>query len=790
MIRRLLLILIGICSCLVLFFLFVPSLFNSYLAPRLTPVLPFEDAELQLIRLTPEKAELSASLGSMENSAISLPRLEVQYSPESLRHMELESITLISPSIFLQEQDGNIILPGITTNKTTSKSSTGIILPASVRQIELQDARLSLKRSDGSTLTLTLNGSANLQFSDLPQDNNKKLSKLTLQCITSGLLDTSIQLKLQESETGYTVKLQASIVKLSQLKSFLKDMKLTSFTGQLELVSDLHLDPQLDLKDFSLSTSLKNGGLSTADLKIEAGNKANTTVLHITGNSRQAEYQVENLTLTSGISARISAKGAIDFEQQQLTGKTTLDITDQLAPLDIQFEGKKEKGVTALDYRINLEQFQHPDYTLKGLKGYGSITSDATGLNGDTNLSIESLLSPPKEVGVQALNLTLPFSWPAGQQVEIRNALLSASRILFRDNTVAKFNAKGESHGGSFSVRSELDLLDQPGFKVHCATDGDSLNHVTSNCNMAETVVRNQDFPEWLELPDDIDFSGNISFSLHSVINETKLDTSLVAHLRDGRFSSGENQITGIQTDLYFPYLPALESDIAQLLTIDSMQIGRVAFSNAKIRYRIENDHSLFIEKAKTNWCSGSLESGSIRFTLPVDEIETTLYCDRLNFSQLLDQFGISDTSGDGSLNGKLPVILSSKGIQFDDGFLFSTPGNSGIVRFNNTGQLRQGLGAAAESASLDYTMQAMEDFSYNWTRLTFNSDQGELLLNMELDGKPTFPLPFGYVNGQIAPITQGQGIQHPIRLDVNFRLPLEEMFRYGKDIQSIMENM
>lgn len=790
MIRRLLLILIGICSCLVLFFLLVPSFFNSYLAPRLRPVLPFEDAELQLIRLTPEKAEFSASLGSMKNSAISLPRIEMQYSPESLRHMELERITLISPSIFLQEQSGNIILPGITINTTNSESSTGIILPASVRQIELQDARLSLKRSDGSTLTLTLNGSANLQFTDLPQGNNKKLSKLTLQCITSGLLDTSIQLKLQESETGYTVKLRTSIVKLSQLKSFLKDMKLTSLAGQLELVSDLHLDPQLDLKDFSISTSLENGSLSTADIRLEGGNKAKTPIFHVTGNSRQAEYQIENLMLTSGITARVSTKGTIDIERQQLTGNTVLDISDQLAPFDIHFEGKKENGATQLDYRINLEQFHHPDYTLKGLKGNGTITSDDTGVNGEATLVVDSLLSPPKEVEVQALNLTVPFAWPAGQQVEIRNALLSASRILFRDNAVAGLSAKGESHGGSFSVLSELDVLGLPGFKVHCATDGESLNHITSNCNMAETVVRNQDFPEWLEIPDDIDFSGNISFSLHSIINETEVNASLMVHLRDGEFSSGENQITGIKTDLYFPNLPPLESSIAQPLTIDSIQIGRVAFSNAQLRYRIESGQSLFIEKAKVNWCSGSLESGSIRLTLPVDEVETTLYCDRLNFSELLDQFGISDTSGNGALNGKLPVTLSSKGIQFDDGFLFSTPGNSGIVRFNNTGQLRQGLGAAAQSSSLDYTMQAMEDFSYNWTRLTFNSDQGELLLNMELDGKPTFPLPFGYVNGQIAPIAQGQGLQHPIRLDVNFRLPLEEMFRYGKDIQSIMENM
>jgi hypothetical protein len=86
--------------------------------------------------------------------------------------------------------------------------------------------------------------------------------------------------------------------------------------------------------------------------------------------------------------------------------------------------------------------------------------------------------------------------------------------------------------------------------------------------------------------------------------------------------------------------------------------------------------------------------------------------------------------------------------------------------------------------------MKALENFSYNWAKLSFNSQQDDLLIAMQLDGEPADPLPFGYKNGQIVPSSQGPGLQHPIRLDVNFRLPMHDLFQYGKSIQSFMENM
>ena len=59
--------------------------------------------------------------------------------------------------------------------------------------------------------------------------------------------------------------------------------------------------------------------------------------------------------------------------------------------------------------------------------------------------------------------------------------------------------------------------------------------------------------------------------------------------------------------------------------------------------------------------------------------------------------------------------------------------------------------------------------------------------MTLELDGKPRSALPFSFKNGMIVESAQGEGLQYPIRLDVNFRLPLAELFQLGQTINSIM---
>ena len=85
-----------------------------------------------------------------------------------------------------------------------------------------------------------------------------------------------------------------------------------------------------------------------------------------------------------------------------------------------------------------------------------------------------------------------------------------------------------------------------------------------------------------------------------------------------------------------------------------------------------------------------------------------------------------------------------------------------------------------------------MEDYDYSWAKLNITTEGEDVLLKMQLDGKPANPLPFVYRKdiGSFAKIEAGvEGSRFQgIRLDVNFRLPLNKIMQYKDLIQMIQQ--
>ena len=72
------------------------------------------------------------------------------------------------------------------------------------------------------------------------------------------------------------------------------------------------------------------------------------------------------------------------------------------------------------------------------------------------------------------------------------------------------------------------------------------------------------------------------------------------------------------------------------------------------------------------------------------------------------------------------------------------------------------------------------------------NTEGENLLLQMQMDGKPAKTLPFIYskdVGGFIRVEAEGEGSRFQgIRLDVNFRLPLNKLLQY-RDLIKMINN-
>jgi len=288
----------------------------------------------------------------------------------------------------------------------------------------------------------------------------------------------------------------------------------------------------------------------------------------------------------------------------------------------------------------------------------------------------------------------------------------------------------------------------------------------------------------------DLDMTAKGSFVLEN--NQMKTGAELTIHGGTLALPDMDITATGIRGSLAVKDLADLTSFPGQVLTIDEIKAADFVFSDADIRFTLEEDHHVVIENTRLKWCNGVVSTESVRFPSSDGSVSVTVYCDRIALDQLLEQLGGLHSQGKGTLNGRIPVRFKDGDISFDNGFLFSTPGKGGRIIINNPRKLVAGIPVESPRfVQLDLAAEALKDFEYTWARLTFNTDKDTLTVNMELDGKPGRVLPFVYKKevGAFVRVDAASPGSHfqGITLDVNLHLPFNQVMRFGNKIQKLL---
>jgi hypothetical protein len=241
--------------------------------------------------------------------------------------------------------------------------------------------------------------------------------------------------------------------------------------------------------------------------------------------------------------------------------------------------------------------------------------------------------------------------------------------------------------------------------------------------------------------------------------------------------------LEGIDLAVRMDDLPAFKSARKQRLQVTRLKLGDIEAQDLTVDFQLENDHTLFLEQAGLKWCQGRVNASALRIDSGKADYDLTLYCDRLNLAELLEQLGAARASGKGSVNGRIPIRFKDGRLSFDDGFLYSTPGQSGTIRLSGTGALLAGLPPGSpQHTQLDIATEALKDYSYRWAKLLLMSEKEILLLKLQLDGKPNRRLPFAYNQalGRFMRVKgSGQAEFKGISIDLNFRSPLNEIIHY-----------
>jgi len=414
------------------------------------------------------------------------------------------------------------------------------------------------------------------------------------------------------------------------------------------------------------------------------------------------------------------------------------------------------------------------------------------------------ILSSKLKTKVSGINIELPVYYP--QSSKKPYGKYSISSILY--DKKYDFFIKGEILPITFNraenkFNYKFKILGDAGFNLlpQIKTQFDSIIGFDDIGLQASLEVKTNSFKfnesdlKKLFLQKNVsqDFSFNISLNSKVDFSGNKLQSSMSLDVNDGQIVLPDNNLTvkGINTQVRFDDLLALTTVPGQVVTIDLIEKEKIKIDNAKIIFTIEKGKSLLIENVKFKWCNGLVSTEAIRFPQANNEYSLSLYCDRLEMTQLLKQVGDFNAQGSGTLNGRIPVLYSKGNISFENGFLFSTPGKGGKILIENSNKIIAGIPLdSPQFAQLDLAQEALQDFKYKWAKLKFHTNKETLFVNMELDGEPSKVLPFKYsreFGGFVRVDTSSPGSHFQgIKLDINLQLPFNEVLKSGNKLKSI----
>jgi hypothetical protein len=394
---------------------------------------------------------------------------------------------------------------------------------------------------------------------------------------------------------------------------------------------------------------------------------------------------------------------------------------------------------------------------------------------------------------------TIPLKFPVGNSA--KKGRLSIAAVRYEKLNLGAINAEVQqtASGISFSGKLKNHLI--PELSAKFIGESKLADPKDFETTAQFEIFYPQTGPEinlgkFLPAASGFTFKGKLLEKGNVIIAKGGLRATAQSTLSNASLRHRQNNIAveGIQMALFIPDLPKMRSAPGQKLKFARASIGDMNFENGVIDFQIESPRSVLVEKSHFKWCDGKVDAPAIRLKSGIQDYSLILYCDRLNLAKVLEQFGAASVEAKGELNGKIPIRYKKGQLSFQDGFLFTTPGETGKIRMTDTEILTAGIPPdTPQYVQMELARKALEDYDYAWAKLNLTTEGDDLLLNLQLDGKPAKSLPFVYRKdmGGFAKVeagVQGSTFQG-IRLDVNFRLPLNKIMQYKELIQMIQKS-
>ncbi|MGD2014660.1 MAG: YdbH domain-containing protein [Desulfobacterales bacterium] len=585
-------------------------------------------------------------------------------------------------------------------------------------------------------------------------------------------------------------------------------------TGEFKFVLLPSSDPRNNLLPFEVLASLPLHGGYTAEYRKDQSIEINVTSTPIQpSGDPAARFKFSQYDITTGMPAvNISGRGKLENLSTAYTIRIPrVKVTSQAKSIhlpQILLEGTADfvndgnvfpKAAFKLQSQNNRMLLSPARLSIADLIVSGKVKPMINGA-----IELEGLLQfngaggsvPVTGIKISGARGRIPLNWPPERQV--KQGDISIAALYHKKLNVGKIRGKIHQTPAGFSFQGRHINRLLPEMSLNFSGDAkllDTKDPVTKvNFNLLRPDQAAEiDLGKFLPGSEGVKANGKLMLTGDLAVDSSGLKGAIDLQVQNAslRIKKDKFAVEGIQLSLSIPELPGIRSAAGQHLVFSKIELGDLVANDGRIDFQIESPRTFLIEKMHFIWCEGKVETQSIRISPAEQNYLITFYCDRLKLAQVLGQFGAATAKGEGTVSGRIPLHYTNGKIRFDDGFLFSTPGQGGKIYLKGTDILTAGMTPnTPQYAQMELAREALKDYDYSWAKLNITSEGEDLLLQMQMDGKPARTLPFVYqkdIGGFVKVEAGSKGSKFQgIRLDVNFRLPLDKMLQYKELIKMI----
>ncbi len=563
------------------------------------------------------------------------------------------------------------------------------------------------------------------------------------------------------------------------------DAEMDTRTAAQEFLPGLTLPRPMDMQWMAEVSQIEKNALAFK-VKASAGQplelKNELVRLTNAGASLDIHGRYAQGTLTAEATAKMKrlelklADGRVTIPNPILTGKMALSPTD--AEAGSEFSGRIDLSKVKSSFGSTQMRFAKFDIQSAGRRAPG----DPWQFNADIRAAGGQASDTHKAVKASGIGLRLPLQWPPANA---RSGSVRVRSIQWDNRQLGDVKGilRQRSIGLDLDIKHTSKLFPDLIVLMNGAVEETGVR-VDARLP-AYRLPQGTDLGQFVPAASGLVLAGRIQGSGRLALKIGSIQSSGTLMFDEGSLldASRDLDLKGIRVEMAMDDLINLTSGPRQTLRVEQLRFGKLNARALAVDFQLEPNRTFFIEKASLAWCDGRLNTAAIRVIPGKDDYDVTLSCDRLNLAMVLDQLGAADASGDGSVNGRIPLRWTGGRLSFDNGFLYSTPGQTGQIQIKGTEVLLSGLPPGTpQHTQLDIATEALKDYTYNWAKLSLNSDKDDLLLKLQFDGKPNRLLPFAYDKslGQFKRVAgQGQADFKGISIDLNFNSPLNDIIHY-----------